>query len=63
MAIRLASAKLAVAKQQLNLNQAVSEQVSAEQVQAIQDEVRGLMEQAKNLNWTQDLKRELGIVE
>jgi len=63
MAIRLASAKLAVAKQQLSLNQSASEQVSAEQVQAIQDEVRGLVEQAKKLDWTQDIKRELGIVE
>ena len=63
MAIRLTIAKLAVAKQQLSLNQAASEQVSAEQVQAIQGELQGLVEQANKLDWTQDLKRELGIVE
>lgn len=63
MAIRLTIAKLAVAKQQLSLNQAASEQVSVEQVQAIQDELQGLVEQAKKLDWRQDLKRELGIVE
>ncbi len=63
MAIRLASAKLAVAKQQLSLNQAASEQVSAEQVQAIQDEVRGLVEQGQGYKWNQDMKQELGIPE
>jgi hypothetical protein len=63
MAIRLTIAKLAVSKQQLSLNQAASEQVSAEQFQTIQDELQGLVEQAKKLDWTQDLKRELGIVE
>jgi len=59
MAIRLAVAKLAVAKQQLSLNQAASEQVSAEQVQAIQDELQGLLEQAKKQPWFQSFKDSL----
>jgi hypothetical protein len=61
MAIRLAIAKLAVAKQQLSLNQAASEQVSAEQVQAIQDELQGLVEQAKKQPWFQSVEYTLGF--
>jgi hypothetical protein len=61
MATRLAIAKLAVAKQQLSLNQAASEQVSAEQVQAIQDELQGLVEQAKKQPWFQSVEYTLGF--
>lgn len=56
MDLRIAAAKVAIAKQKLTLNQA-----TPEEVQAAQSELQGLVDKAKTENWFEELKESLSI--
>lgn len=56
MDLRIAAAKVVIAKQKLTLNQA-----TPEEVQAVQSELQGLVDKAKTENWFDEVKESLSI--